>query len=123
MNTELRYPYMPEGHAVIYVPEENVFMALARAFAKAQSLDTTMPGAAVIVKDGRVIGIGANGSDYHKTNQCQRVILGCKSGEGYEYCEGCHPKNHSERKAVAKDYRNVLLRLQEETSKLCSPAA
>ncbi len=96
----VQYPYLPKGKEIRYVPESNVFMQLAKAFARAQSLDAVMPGAAVVVKDGRVIGIGANGSDYHKTNTCQRIILGCKSGEGYEHCEGCHPKNHSEATAV-----------------------
>jgi deoxycytidylate deaminase len=76
-------------------------MAAAKEFAKSHSLDSTMPGAAVIVRDNAVLGIGTNGSEYHKHNKCQRVILGCKSGEGYELCEGCHPKNHSEQSAIA----------------------
>ena len=95
------YPYIPEGRVIEYVSATDVFMALAKSFAKAQSLDAVMPGAAVIVKDGKVLGLGANGSDYHKMHQCERVKQGCKSGEGYELCEGCHPKNHSERTAVA----------------------
>lgn len=75
-------------------------MALAKEFAKAHSLDAVMPGAALIVRNTIVLGIGANGSDYHKKYQCERVVRGCKSGEGYELCEGCHPKNHSEAKAI-----------------------
>ena len=81
-------------------------MQLAKAFARAQSLDAVMPGAAVVVKQGRVVGIGANGSDYHKNYKCQRIVRGCKSGEGYELCEGCHPKNHSE--ATSIDIANAL---------------
>lgn len=96
----ISYPYIPEGRVIEYVPASDVFMALARSFARAQSLDTVMPGAAVIVKDGKVLGLGANGSDYHKTHQCERVKRGCKSGEGYDLCEGCHPKNHSEPTAI-----------------------
>ncbi|MEK9186067.1 MAG: hypothetical protein AAB885_00595 [Patescibacteria group bacterium] len=100
-STKINYPYLPKGRKILYVPADDVFMQLAKAFARAQSLDENMPGAAVIVKVGRVIGIGANGSDYHKKQKCERVIRGCKSGEGYELCEGCHPKNHSEAKAIS----------------------
>lgn len=94
------YPYLPERKVIRYVAASNIFMALAKEFAREHSLDKTMPGAAVVVKNGLVIGIGANGSDYHKKNKCQRVALGCRTGEGYELCEGCHPKNHSEARAI-----------------------
>jgi deoxycytidylate deaminase len=100
MGNGIAYPYLPEGKEIKYVPCDDKYMVCARMFAKRYSLDKTMPGAAVIVKNDVVIGMGANGSDYHKTHQCQRVLLGCKSGEGYELCEGCHPKNHSEVKAI-----------------------
>jgi len=99
------YPYLPEGRTIEYVPESNQFMASARYLAKFDSLDKTMPGAAVIVKDGEIAGEGANGSNYHEKYGCERVRLGCKTGEGYEFCEGCHPKNHSESKAI-RDARN-----------------
>lgn len=59
-----------------------------------------MPGAAVIVSTELIIGLGANRSDYHAEFGYQRVVLGCKTGEGYELCEGCHPKNHSEPRAI-----------------------
>lgn len=98
---KIEYPYLPEGRTIEYVPADNLFMKAARDYAKIHSLDTVMPGAAVIVKDDKIIGMGANGSDYHETHECDRVKLGCKSGEGYELCEGCHPKNHSEPSAIA----------------------
>lgn len=101
----IRYPYLPEGRIIEYVPESNQFMAVAKYLASFDSLDKTMPGAAVIVKDGEIIGGGANGSDYHEKHGCERVRLGCKTGEGYELCEGCHPKNHSEPKAI-RDAQN-----------------
>lgn len=98
---KIEYPYLPEGCEIKYVPADNVFMAMAKEYARGHSLDTTMPGAAVVVLNNEVVGIGANGSDYHKTHVCERVRLGSKTGEGYELCEGCHPKNHSERKAIS----------------------
>ena len=97
---DINYPYIPEGRSIKYVDEKNSVMWLAKKIARNFSLDKTMPGAAVVVKDGKVLGMGANGSNYHKEHQCQRVILGCKTGEGYEFCEGCSPKNHSEAKAI-----------------------
>ncbi len=95
MESKVQYPYLPESREIKYVPSYDNYMTIARILARVNSLDKTMPGAAVVVKGGHIIGIGANGSEYHKTHQCQRVLLGCKSGEGYDLCEGCHPKNHS----------------------------
>ena len=50
---------------------------------------------------------------YHKKFKCQRIILGCKSGEGYDLCEGCYHKNHSEVKAIrdAKNHGNNIKKL------------
>lgn len=100
MENKIAYPYLPEGREIRYVSQYDKYMLIARLFAQVNSLDKTMPGAAVVVKDRRITGMGANGSDFHKTHQCQRVLLGCKSGEGYNLCEGCHPKNHSEASAI-----------------------
>ena len=98
--TNIRYPYLPEGRTIEYVPEYDKFMSAAKILAQFESLDETMPGAAIIVLGEEIIGGGANGSSYHEEHGCERVRLGCKTGEGYELCEGCHPKNHSEYKAI-----------------------
>ena len=100
MLKQICYPYIPDGRIIQYTNAGNQYMVLAKAFAKKSSLDSVMPGAPVIVKNEVVLGAGANGSDYHKKQKCQRVILGSKSGEDYELCEGCHPKNHSELSAI-----------------------
>lgn len=97
----IKYPYLPKGRIIRYIPANNRFMSMAREYAKEHSLDRTMPNCAVIVRDGDVIGIGANGSNYHDTHGCKRADLGCKTGERYELCEGCHPHNHGEQKALA----------------------
>lgn len=96
----IRYPYLPENRIVRYVSEANFYMLLAKQYARFKSRDRTMPVGAVLVKNRRLIGCGANGSDYHTTHQCRRRILGCKTGQGYELCEGCHPKNHAESKTI-----------------------
>lgn len=100
MSKEIAYPYLPEGRTIEYVASDNEYMQAARSVAEEQSLDSAMPTGTVIVKDGEVIGRGANGSDYHKTNECERVKQNIPTGQGYELCEGCHPKNHSEPRAI-----------------------
>lgn len=92
----------------MYVPASNPFMVEAKEFARLNSLDKSIQTGSVIVKDGKIIGRGANGSSYHETHECERVRLKMPTGQGYELCEGCHPKNHSEPKAIknAKDLGN-----------------
>jgi deoxycytidylate deaminase len=96
----IKYPYLPEGRTIEYVPADNQFIRCARFFARLQSLDRTMPGVAVVVRNYEILGIGANGSDYHSKHGCERVRRGCPTGQGYELCEGCHPKNHDEPRAI-----------------------
>ena len=102
----MKYPYLPEERTILYVPADDAWMLLAREHALARSLDQAVKTGSVVVKDGVVIGRGANGSDYHKTNVCERVKRGIPTGQGYELCEGCHPKNHSEPRAIADALQN-----------------
>ena len=97
----LHYPYLPAGRKILYVPEDNPFIRAARECALAHSLDERQKTGSVVVKNGRIIGQGANGSDYHRTHGCERARRGIPTGERYDLCEGCSPKNHSEPKALA----------------------
>jgi len=99
--TTVNYPFMPEDGEIIYVAADNRFMQEAKEFAREHSLDKTMPNASFVVKNGEIIGRGANGSTYHDEHGCERVRLHIPTGQGYELCEGCHPKNHGEPKAIA----------------------
>ena len=103
------YPYIPINRSILYVPVDNPYMVEAKKYAKEYSLDTTMPTASVIVMDGVVIGRGANGSDYHLTHECERVKKGVPTGQRYELCEGCHPRNHSEPRALINAQANGYL--------------
>ncbi|MDO8516454.1 MAG: hypothetical protein Q7S28_04330 [bacterium] len=107
--SEIKYPYLPEGRTIKYVSADDLFMRSAQDVARTYSLDKVMPGGAVIMRFEKaafnktcpaLLGYGANGSEYHTTNGCERVRLGCKSGEGYDLCKGCSPKNHSEATAI-----------------------
>jgi deoxycytidylate deaminase len=98
--TTIKYPYLPEGRTILYVPADNPYMIEARDYAMEHSLDDTVKTGSVIVKNGMIIACGANGSDYHEKYGCERVKRNIPTGQGYELCEGCSPKNHSERRAV-----------------------
>jgi deoxycytidylate deaminase len=94
------YPYLPSGRTILYVAAENPFMQAARAYSLEHSLDDAVKTGSSIVKNNMIIGLGANGSEYHKTQVCERVRQSAPTGTGYELCEGCHPKNHSEPRAI-----------------------
>lgn len=100
MSNTINYPYIPSGKTIQYIARDNQYMQAAKDYAKAHSLDDAVPTGAVVVKEGKIIGRAANGSDYHKTHECERIKRGIPTGQGYELCEGCHPKNHSEVGAV-----------------------
>jgi len=77
-------------------------MLAALKAARELAIHPTMPNGAVIISSkGKIIGRGAISSEYHQKNGCDRVKLGIPTGQSYELCEGCHPKNHSEPKAIA----------------------
>nr|AIA14431.1 Cytidine and deoxycytidylate deaminase zinc-binding region [uncultured bacterium] len=97
----VKYPYLPKDRKIQYIDYENEFIQAAKDFARHNSLDDNMPTGSVVVHGGKVIGRGANGSDYHRKHGCERVRRGIPTGQGYELCEGCHPKNHSEPKAIS----------------------
>lgn len=102
----MEYPYLPPNRTILYVPEDHPMMQAAKDVAQEQSLDSAHPTGAVIVRDNTIIGKGANGSDYHEKYGCERKRLNIPTGEGYDLCDGCHPKNHAEQKAIADANKN-----------------
>lgn len=96
----ISYPYIPDGRIVLYVPGTNEYMAMAKEYAKEYRGNLHHPAAAVIVKDGRVIGVGSIGNNPAHIKGCERVRLNMPTGQGYELCEGCAPKYHSEPSAI-----------------------
>jgi len=107
----IKYPYLPAVGSIHYVPADNPYMQAAKAYARKHSLDKTMPNSSIIVLNGAVVGQGANGSDYHEKHGCERVRLGIPTGQGYELCEGCSPKNHGEPRAIANARKNGVTNL------------
>nr|AIA17793.1 Cytidine and deoxycytidylate deaminase zinc-binding region [uncultured bacterium] len=95
------YPYLPADGNIRYVAADNPYMQQAKDYSRQYSIDKTMPTGSIIVLDNKVVGKGANGSTYHDEHVCERVRLGIPTGQQYELCEGCSPKNHSEPRAIA----------------------
>ncbi len=97
----ITYPYLPPNRSFLYVAAEHPHMVAAKNHAREHSLDATVPTGSVVVVGDMVVGRGANGSTYHEDHGCERVRQGVPTGQRYDLCEGCHPKNHSELRAIA----------------------
>jgi deoxycytidylate deaminase len=112
-----RYPYLPEGREFKYVPISDPFMAETKRIRDTLSTDFFHPTGAAIVKDGKVIGIGANQSalknkkliELHKNGLCVRRVLKIPSGKKYWLCLGCSScRHHSETRAVLDAWKKGL---------------
>jgi deoxycytidylate deaminase len=101
---------MPKNIEIRVVDEAHPMMMRAKEYARAHSLDADTPTASVLVQNGVEISWGANGTDFHKRQEnkelygqsgCWRVVNKAPTGQQYDRCEGCSPKNHSEPRAIA----------------------
>lgn len=99
-------PFKNGSLQLFFTSEDDQFILLAKHNSETLSLDRNKPNGTVLVKKGLVIGNGANGSDYHEQHGCERVRLSIPTGQGYDLCEGCHPKNHGEPKAIKNALEN-----------------
>lgn len=111
-----RYPYIPEGREIKYVPASNRFMEEATFLRNTQSSDLSHATGAVYVLNNKVIGKGANQSalknsflqQMHKKGWCLRKIFKIKTGEKYWLCPGCSKsKHHAETRAVKDAKANL----------------
>lgn len=100
----IKHPFLSEKLPLNY--DDNNYLKEAQKVAAKESLDTRQQTGTVIVKDGKIIGRGANGSKYHELHGCERERLGIPTGQRYDLCEGCDPKNHAERKAIDNTMNN-----------------
>ncbi len=115
INPPIKYPYLPEGRGIKYVEASNPFMIEAKTFMEAHSTDRLHKTGSVVVKDGKIIGYGANQSrlkskkffDLHMRGWCLRRKLKVASGTHYWLCPGCSPcSSHSEQRAVRDAIKN-----------------
>jgi deoxycytidylate deaminase len=103
-----QYPYLPEGRFFVYVPITDRLMAETKRLALIHSTDSKQPTGALIVKEGKILGFGANQSrlrsqwmkDLHNI-LCIRKIFHIKSGTKYYLCPGCASSNmHAEPRGI-----------------------
>lgn len=95
------YPYLPEGREHGYVGMDNKHMRMAMEYAKKYKSNLAQPGAAVVVKNDTVLGIGSIGNNPAHINGCERVRHNVPTGTRYDLCAGCDPSFHSEPRAIA----------------------
>ncbi len=99
----IKYPYLPKGRDILYVPKDNNFMQMAKETAFEESTDKRFSTGAVIVRvnDGVVVSRGANNVPFtnrHLINlhkkYCVRKLFKIPSGQKYWVCPGCPGGNH-----------------------------
>ncbi len=95
-----KYPYLPEGRRILHAPVNNTYMRLAKELAKKYKSNLAQSHAAVLVKDNKIIGVGAIGNNPAHIKGCVRVTMNVPTGTRYDLCEGCDPKFHSEQSAI-----------------------
>lgn len=106
---DITYPYLPEGRTILHVPTDNPYMREAARVRNTQSSDHKHPTGAVVIKDEKVIGSGANQSRLKNpallklhSRYCIRKMLGMPSGKYYWMCPGCATsRQHAECRAIA----------------------
>jgi deoxycytidylate deaminase len=112
----IKYPYLPEGREILYVTEDNEFMKAAKQASLDLSTDVQHPTGAVVVKEGKIVGRGANQAGYknkkliefHLNGMCFRRWFKIKSGEKYWMCRGCSTnRKHAETRAVNDALKNL----------------
>lgn len=106
MNVE--YPYLPEGKEFLFVPLDDVFLQEAKKAQEELAGDTLFPVGVAIVKNGKVIGRGGNGFSCggKEKHICPRIVLECKSGEGYDLCSLHDAEGHAEPMALQNAIEN-----------------
>lgn len=92
------FPYLPKNRKLMFVKSTNRFMREATKLLAASGC-IKQPTAAVVVKNGQIIGCGANAGK--KVDVCPRVVHQCPTGTGYEFCKTvCQQEGHAEVTAI-----------------------
>ncbi len=94
-----QYPHLPHNRTFSFVSLTHPMMQAARDAAKQKSGCSWWQTGAVIVKDGTILGRGANEGQWQPL--CPRYEQGCGTGEGYELCKNiCKQTGHAETTAI-----------------------
>ncbi|KKT01124.1 MAG: hypothetical protein UW07_C0037G0008 [Candidatus Nomurabacteria bacterium GW2011_GWF2_43_8] len=110
---QIKYPYLPEGQKILYVPKDNKFMLRAKEVAHGSN-EQQQPTGVVVVHNDKVVSEDSNINplsnrrliDLHQ-KYCIRHILKIPSGDKYWLCPGCAKKeDHAEHRAIKKLLKN-----------------
>jgi len=102
MEKNIKYPYLPEGRSILYVGEDNSYIQSAKELWTIGGC-AKQPTAAVVVKDGKIIGHGTNAGI--KVKECPR--WGSPTGTNYGPCKDvCKQEGHAEAMAVKDAIKN-----------------
>jgi deoxycytidylate deaminase len=95
---EIKRPFTPVGQEYRFVPYDHPFMIEAKEAQEQCAGDSLYPVGIVLVKDGEVVARAANGFNKKAVLRhiCPRIVLECKTGEGYDLCHVHDPEGHSE---------------------------
>lgn len=100
--SNVSYPFIPPGKTFKFAAPDDPFMQAAKEAQETKSGDQFFPVGVAIVKDGRILVTAGNG--FNKGSEfvhiCPRVVLECKSGEGYDLCHHHDAPGHAEQQAV-----------------------
>ncbi len=105
----MKYPYLPEGRIIKYVPVTDIYMAEAKRVRDELSTEKNYSTGAVVVMDGQIVGKAGNQAvlknkklqEFHRTKLCLRKLFRIPSGQKYWVCPGCATyKQHAEWGAV-----------------------
>lgn len=90
----IKYPYLPQGREILYVPGDNAFMLAAKEQAEQHGCRKHATGA-VAVKEDEIIASGKNAGT--AVSVCPRVYKDYGTGQGYQYCKNyCEQDGHAE---------------------------
>src|SRR3989338_4143936 len=92
-------PFVHPKGKIAYVPASDSYMQKTRGYAKRHRSNLHLPSAVIIVKNSKVIGRGSIGNNRYHKEGCIRINLNMPTGQGYELCEGCDERYHSEASA------------------------
>lgn len=104
----MNLPYLPENREILYIDENNKYMQEAKKQSLLSGCAKQKVGC-VIVVDEKVVAHGANGDNgkHGIPTKCQREVLGCKTGEGYENCTQCQESGHAEAVAIREKKSDI----------------
>lgn len=118
---DIKYPYLPKGKTILYVPADNKFMVIAKEIAHNESTDKRFSTGAVIVRvsDNSIVVKDANKApltsekliNLHK-KYCVRKLLKIPSGQKYWLCPGCaagdhHAEYRASKKLIKQGYNKT----------------